>query len=265
MSAPALDHVGVVARDLAALGGQYEYLGFTLTPLARQTDGRIGNRCAMLRQGYIELLAVAHRSAGSATLDRFLARYAGIHILAFAIEDEQAVLERLRRAGIGTAAVSHLDRAIDDMDPAGPRARFALIQLPDQPEGRINLTRERLWQERFLRHPNNAVALAEVVIAVGEPAETAARFSRLVGCQVVPDPAGGLGLELPRGRVRLLADPDTAPLPRITGLTVQTADRNEALGCLLGERGVAHHRHGDALLVDMGEAGGVALRFVPSA
>jgi hypothetical protein len=269
MSAPALDHVGVVARDLAALGGQYEYLGFTLTPVARQTDGRIGNRCAMLRQGYIELLAVAHRSAGSATLDRFLARYAGIHILAFAIEDEQAVLERLHRAGIGTAAASQLDRAIDDMDPAGPRARFALIQLPDQPEGRINLvrhlTRDRLWQERFLRHPNNAVALAEVVIAVGEPAETAARFSRLVGCPVVPDPAGGLGLELPRGRVRLLADPDIAPLPRITGLTVQTADRNEALGRLLGERGVAHHRHGDALLVDMGEAGGVDLRFVPSA
>ena len=40
-------------------------------------------------------------------------------------------------------------------------------RLPDQPEGRINLVRhltpEVLWQERFLRHANNAAALDEVV------------------------------------------------------------------------------------------------------
>ena len=34
----ALDHVGVVTRDLAALAARYEGLGFTLTPLARQAD-----------------------------------------------------------------------------------------------------------------------------------------------------------------------------------------------------------------------------------
>ena len=111
-------------------------------------------RCCIGR--YIELLAVVDPNASSATLDRFLARYAGIHILAFAIDDPQAALARLRRAGIEAPSVAHFDRAIDDMDPAGPRARFELIQLPDQPEGRINLVRhltpEALWQERFLHH-----------------------------------------------------------------------------------------------------------------
>src|SRR5579872_1164412 len=116
MSDVALDHVGVVTRDLAALAGQYERLGFTLTPLARQADGRIGNRCAMLRQGYIELLAVADPNAISATLERFLARYAGIHIMAFAIQDEQTTLARLHRAGTASASVIRLDRAIDDAD-----------------------------------------------------------------------------------------------------------------------------------------------------
>ena len=274
MSGVALDHVGVVARDLAALAGQYERLGFTLTPLARQSDGRIGNRCAMLQRCYIELLAVVDPNARSATLDRFLARYAGIHILAFSMHDADATLARLLRAGLDAPSVSQLERATDDMDPAGPRARFALIQLPDQPEGRINLVRhltpDALWQERFLRHPNNAMMLAEVVVAVAEAADTAARFSRLVGAPAIPDPAGGFALDLAHGRVRFLPDTvvhavlpdiDGASLPRIVGLAVRTRDWNEAIGHLLAERRIAHRVHDDTLLVAPDEAGGVAIRF----
>ena len=278
MSAAALDHVGVVARDLAAVAEQYERLGFTLTSFARQADGRIGNRCAMLRHGYVELLAVVDANAGSTTLERFLARYAGIHILAFAFEDEAAVLARLRRAGVAAPSITQFDRPIDDAEPEGPRARFAVVHLPDQPEGRINLvhhlTPEALWQERFLHHPNNAASLAEVAIVVREPAEAAARFSRLVGCPVVPDPVGGFALALARGSVRLL--PDTAQqsissngtitaLPRIAGLTVHTTDGNTAITRLLADRGIAHRRAASALLVDADAVGGVALRFVPAA
>ena len=100
VSGIALDHVGVVTRDLAALAAQYEHLGFTLTPLARQADGRIGNRCVMLRRSYIELLAVVDPNARSATLDRFLAALCRHPHLAFAIDDQQSALARLRRAGI---------------------------------------------------------------------------------------------------------------------------------------------------------------------
>jgi hypothetical protein len=277
MSTVALDHAGVVTRDLAALAAQYERLGFTLTPLARQTDGRIGNRCAMLRRCYIELLAVVDPNAGSATLDRFIARYAGIHILAFSMDDAEATLARLRRAGVDASSVSRLERAIDDADPTGLRARFTLIQMPDQPEGRINLvhhlTPEVLWQERFLHHPNNATTLTEVLLAVAEPADTAARFSRLIGCPVIPDPAGGFALDLAHGRVRLLPETalhsvlpegDAVGEPRIVGLAVSTSDGNEAVGRLLAERAIAHRVHGDALLVAPDAAGGVTLRFLPA-
>src|SRR5262249_14252946 len=150
MTAPALDHVGVVAKDLAALAAAYESLGFTLTPLARYADGRIGNRCVMLGGSYIELLAVVDPNARSATLERFLARYAGIHIMAFAITDEQSAMERLRRAGAKQATVSRFARPFDDADSGGRKAEFVLIQTPEQPEGRINLVRhlapDVLWR-----------------------------------------------------------------------------------------------------------------------
>jgi hypothetical protein len=270
VSSIALDHVGVVTDDLHVLAEQYEQLGFTLTLLARQEDGRIGNRCAMLRRSYIELLAVVDPTAKSATLDRFLERYAGIHIMAFSIDDPQSALTRLRGAGIDVAGISQLSRVIDDTHPAAGRARFALIQTPEQPEGRINLvhhlTPELLWQERFLMHANGAEALDEVVIVVAEPAETAARFSRLVGCAVVPDPDGGFALDLMHGRVRLRAvDGDASVVPCIVGLSVRTSDGNAAIKRLLGERGIAHRLLNGGVLIDPAHAGGVALRFVTGA
>ena len=92
--AVALDHVGVVGHDLAALAAQYERLGFTLTPRALAGGGRIANRCAMLRQGYLELMALAP-GGSSATVARMLARHAGAHIIALAVDDEAATIARL--------------------------------------------------------------------------------------------------------------------------------------------------------------------------
>ena len=266
MIAPALDHVGVVSSDLAALAATYERLGFTLTPLSRHSDGRIANRCAMLQGAYIELLAVAGPNVRSVTLERFLSRYAGVHLLAFAVADEQAALGRLHRAGIEPASITRFTRKIDDADQSGPEAAFALIQTPEQPEGRFNLVRHLtpsvLWQERFMRHANNALTLEEVSIAVATPADAAARLSRLAGCVVVPDSLDGFALELGRGCVRLLPA-KTGMVPRVTRLTLRTSDRNAVMARLVDERKIAAGDDGGAILVEAAAAGGVEIRFIP--
>jgi hypothetical protein len=283
-TAASLDHVGIAGRDLGTMAGAFERLGFQVTPLARHSgkrtpDGPVvpfgtGNRCIMLREGYIELIAIVDPAAFSNTLDRFLARYAGIHIIALGIDDETANLDRLRRAGIDIPGVAYLERPVDDADPNGPRARFARLPLPDAPEGRLQLIRhltpEAIWQERFLTHPNHAVGLEEVVIAVEHPAESAARFSRLAGRPVVPDPAGGYALPLPRGTVRLLP-PDalgavfpgvTIPsLPLIAGITVRTDDL-DATARLLAKQGILRNRAAGEVIVGMDRGAGATLRFV---
>ena len=255
-----LDHAGIVGRDLTALADTFQALGFTLTPLARHAGGRTGNRCVMLREGgYLELLSTVDGGT-SATLDRFLARHAGLHILALEIEDIAAVQDRLRLAFGSAPDVSHTDRAVDDAEPAGPRARFALLTPPDPPEGRVHLirheTREALWQERFLGHANNAVALTEIVLEVPEPAVTAAWYSRVAGGAVTPDAEGGYALQLPRGRVRLL--PGT--IARMTGLTLRTEDGAAAIRQWVREHEIASRENRDAIIVN---AAGVALRFTP--
>ncbi len=247
----ALDHAGLMGPDIAALHAQYLALGFTLTPLARQSgrlkhDGPVvqwgtANRCAMLRDGYIELLGIVDPAAPPNGCDAFIARYAGMHILALAIDDEAAALARLRRAGIDIGGVLHLERPVDSADPDGPQARFARLPLPNAPEGRIQLIRhltpEAIWQERFMGHANHAVGLDAVIMVVPDPAETAARLSKLAGVPVLPDPAGGFLLALSRGQVRLLPVEALASvlpgvvapvLPFMAGLVVRTDDGTAA-------------------------------------
>ena len=101
-AAEGLDHVGVVTADLNAAARAWRRIGFSLTRLARHAAAGTGNHCAMLRHGYVELIATVDPARPSATLDRFLARYAGIHILSLAISDEQAALARLLQAGFST-------------------------------------------------------------------------------------------------------------------------------------------------------------------
>jgi hypothetical protein len=191
----------------------------------------------MLGQGYIELQAIVDPALPANGLDQFLRRYAGLHNLTLAMDDESANLERLRRAGFDIPGVLHLERLDDDSDPAGPRARFARLPLPDAPEGRIQLVRhltpDAIWQERFMVHPNRAVALEAAILAVPDPAATAARLARLAGRPVTPDPDGGFVLELARGAVRVLPPQAlpvvlpgvTAPaLPFMAGILVRTED-----------------------------------------
>jgi hypothetical protein len=282
MNAIDLDHAGIAGHDLDALAVAFERLGFTLTPRARHSgrrkpDGPVepfgtANRCIMLRQGYLELIAIVDPSCYCNGLERFLAHHPGLHIIALSIGDELENLRRLRQAGIDIPGVAWLERPVDDADPNGLRARFARLPLPDAPEGRIQLIRhltpEAIWQPRFLDHPNHAVALEEVVLAVENPAESAARFSVLAGRAAVADAAGGFVLNFERSRLRLLPAetlhaelPEVviSSLPLIAAVTIRTDDGAKAIRRLA--QGIAHREAPDTVVVAPEAAGGAAIIF----
>jgi hypothetical protein len=286
--------VGVAGGLLDVLAAAYEALGFTLTPVARQSGRRhpggpvepygTGNRCAFLRHGYIELISILEPGLFANGLDGFLARYEGMHILALAVADEEANLARLRLAGVDIPGVAYLERPVEA--PDGPRARFARLPLPDAPEGRLQLIRhltpELVWQDRWMAHANGAVALESVVLAAEAPAETAARLSRLAGLSLEPDPAGGFLLRLPGAagaagprspametRLRVLEPgalgavlPGVAmpTSPFLAGMVVRTGDGNGAVRRLLGD---VLREAPEGLMVPPERAGGAALVFAP--
>ncbi|WP_149537927.1 VOC family protein [Siccirubricoccus phaeus] len=296
--AVALDHVGVAARELGPLTAAYERLGFALSPVAQQSgrqhpDGEVelfgsGNRCAFLRHGYIELIAILDPARFANGVDGFVARYAGAHIIALAMQDEAGNLARLRRGGVAIPGVAWLERPVE---AGGPTARFARLPLPDAPEGRLqlirHLTAELVWDARWMGHRNGAVALESIILAHDPAAETAARLSRLAGLPLAPDPAGGFLLRLPGAAgaagpqapvlettLRVL-EPAALPLvlpgvvppalPCIAGFVVRTGDGNAAARALLAAEGIpavpAPGLWGEGLMVPPEHAGGAALVF----
>lgn len=294
-TALALDHVGVCNMELGPMTAAYEALGFALSPIAQQSGRRTpasevelygsGNRCAFLTHGYIELLAVLDPTRFDNDLGRFTARYGGLHILALGVDDPEANLARMRRAGIPIPGVAHLQRPVET---GGPIAKFSRLPYPDAPEGRIqliqHLTPELVWQQRWMDHANKAEALTELVLVSAEPAVTAARLSKLTGIVIEPRLAGGFLLRFPGGarvagpeapvmetRVSILAPEDlpaTLPgiaipaLPFMAGIYVKTLDGNAAVRRLLAGKPVTELA-GGALMVPPALAAGAALVFHP--
>ncbi|MBV9750530.1 MAG: VOC family protein [Acetobacteraceae bacterium] len=257
MIASELSYVGWVTRDPWSLHARFERLGFRLTPWASHVGSVLpgsppvpfgtANRCAMLRQGYLEMVGVADPSRPLGGLERYLDRYEGLHVVSLAMDDAEANLARLQRAGVPMPGLTPLERPFSDADADGPRARFTRLPLPEAPEGRVQLiqhhTPELQWRECFLDHPNRATALEAAILVVENPASSAARLSRFAGRPVVPDPLGGFALPLPGGVVRILPPEALAAvlpgvsapaLPCIAAAIVRVDDQGQAARALLG-------------------------------
>ncbi|MDB5415341.1 MAG: hypothetical protein JWR10_3676 [Rubritepida sp.] len=292
-TALALDHVGICARELLPMTDAYEALGFSLSPIALQSgrrtpDGPVeqygsGNRCAFLKHGYIELLAILQPGLFDNNVSDFTKRYTGMHILAMGMDDAEGNLARMRRAGIPIPGVAHLQRPVE---AGGPIAKFTRLPYPDAPEGRLqliqHLTPELVWQERWMDHANQAEALTEVLLVSAEPAVSAARLSKLTGLVLEPRMAGGFVLRFPGGarvagpqapvmetRISILAAEDlpaTLPgvaipdLPFMAAMFVKTSDGNAAVRRLLGHLPLVALADG-ALMVPPDLGGGAALVF----
>jgi hypothetical protein len=279
-----LDHIAVMVKDLAAAGAAYERLGFRLTPVSRHSGARtpggpvepwgVGNRCAMLRRGYLELMGVLDPALYDNRVPEFLARYEGIHILAFGCDDADSVADGLGRRGFAAAGVHALARALET--PEGERtAKFNLVRLPPEetPEGRVlaiqHLTPAYLWQERYLDHPNGAVALTGLVVCVADIEEAAARYARYFdakpavedGRRVFALAAGRFVLTDASG-LRRLCDVAPPTLPFAASFTVAVADI-DATAALLVRNGVAFATAGRRLVVPATEAHGATVMFEP--
>jgi len=210
-TALALDHVGVCGSDLNAMAEAYERLGFTLSAQSQQSGRRrpdlpvetygTANRCAMFHHGFLELLGIIDRSKYDHDLGKFLARYAGAHIIAFSMDDENANLDRLRASGVPCTGPAYLQRPVGK---DGALFRSVRLPYPDAPEGRLQLTRkftpELLWQEPWMDHANRVIALESVLVLSKDIESSARRFSQLCGIQFLPDSYGGYVVTLPGGR-----------------------------------------------------------------
>ena len=264
-----LDHIAHFVRDGAGAARAMMQAGFAPTPVSVQSNpGSNGaqvptgtsNVTAMMRRGYIEVLFKSSESPLTREFDDGLARYAGMHLIAFAVADARSQSTRLASAGFRTAPLVALRRPVGT-ETGETEASFTVARVApgEMREGRIQFlthhTEDAVWQKRWLAHPNGAFALIDAVVAVADVYEASARFARFLGREPARTPLGE-GFFLDRGGVQIVNQPAFAqilpgvavPAMPFIGLYTVGVESVEKTEALLRLNGLNPERRGPLLV-----------------
>jgi hypothetical protein len=213
-----LDHVGHFVREPDAASAALTRAGFAPTAVSVQvapdpSDGKprptgTGNVTAMFRRGYMEVLFKTADTPLGLEFEASLKQFSGLHLAAFSVADAEAAHRRLAAAGFAMRPLVYFERPVSTATGPGTAAfTVTRVERGAMAEGRIQIlahrTEDMVWQPRWLDHPNGAEALLDLVIAVDDVDEAAARFARFTGR--TPTAVGERrSIRLDRGRVELI-------------------------------------------------------------
>ena len=280
-----LDHVGWFVPDMDVAAPKFEALGFPLTPFTvhmnEQPDGSrvpsgTANRCAMIRRGYLEVLTRVPdvETAITEQMDAGLARYAGLHLIAFTVSDTEATTARLRENGFSPDPPVALRRPMPLDDGGEGTAAFSVIRLPNDAmaEGRVQVlsqdTPDVVWQPSVTAEANGASMLSGILICAADPVETAERYERFTG-KAGQTCGDGYRIALDRGEIAictrgecsdLIPGIDIPELPFMAVVSVVTADIDRTRAYLAGNGIPLAGDAGDRVVVEA--AAGMGANFV---
>lgn len=268
-----LDHVGWFVHDLDAAARALARLGFSVADenvhmnrdaAGGQAPSGTVNRLVTPAIGYLEFLGARGDTPLARQHAAQLARYEGLHLLAFSSRDVPSEAPRLEAGGFEPLPPVDMRREIQTA--AGPdEACFSVLRVPPEamPEGRVqwcgHRTPQHVWREETLTHANGANALTGALWTVEDLDEALARYSRFLR-----KPARMLGegvgeIQLDRGRlVFRSAASSTGPVPRGDAVWVRTSDVAAARSTLL-ENGVRFETVGSAVEISASDALGARL------
>jgi hypothetical protein len=199
-----LDHLAHFVPDLGAAAAVWEKLGFAATPVSVHSVGGkptgTSNRCVMLEEGYLELLAPTLDTPHAQRVRERMKLFVGVHLACFGTPDAAAEHARLAAHGFESEPVVNLEREIE----TGESVRFSVVYVPPgkMAEGRVqyceHLTPAQVWRPGFV----NPFRLSAVYVVADDPVHTAARWARFAG--LLPQPENELvKLKTTRGEVRI--------------------------------------------------------------
>lgn len=271
-----IDHALVGVADLEGAREAWTRLGFAPTPRGRHVGWGTANYCVMFPEDYVELLGIVDAAAFVNGLDRFLARRGeGLMGLAWGAADSGAV-----HAALGPDGLAEPPKALGrllELPEGAAEPRFELVHLapgatPGVPSFVCrHLTPGLLRRPEWLAHPNGAVALDGVTVAVEDPGALAPAYARLLGPGAAHLTPSRLDLRVGPHAVRFLAPdrlrrrypgldlPVETPVPLVLTVRVRSL---EATAGLLAARGVPTAPvDGRRLVVPPSWATGVVLEF----
>ena len=244
-----LDHLGWFVPDIDHASLLFDKLGFLLTPytvhMNEQPDGSrvpsgTANRCAMIQRGYLEILTRVPDvdSAITRQMDAGLARYTGLHLIAFTVADTADFTKILRESGFEPDPPVALRRPMTLDDGSEDIAAFSVVRLPSSAmaEGRVQVlsqdTPEVVWQSSLTCFENGAELLSGVLIVSVDPVEAVNRYQSFTG-RLHQRWGSGYRIILDRGELvfcsptdvaQFLPETDIPSLPFIAAVSIRSKD-----------------------------------------
>ncbi len=267
-----IDHALIGVRDLEAARETWTRLGFTVTPRGRHIGWGTANYCIMFQRDYIELLGIVDPGQFTNDLDRFLETREGALGLAFATEDAVAAAAELAARGIAIDGPKDLKRILE-LPEGDALPAFSLVHLPPESTPGLkaflcqHLSRDLVWQPQWTAHPNTALGIRRVTVAVEDPAATAQAYAEIWGREVdvfLVKPAaadllfGGVPLQFLRPDVLDFEAPAEPPFIAHLGIEVGAV---AAVRACLSEAGIPFEDAGNSVLLAPEAGNGVALSF----
>lgn len=267
-----IDHALIGVRDLEAARETWMRLGFTVSPRGRHIGWGTANYCIMFQRDYIELLGIVDPDQFTNDLDRFLEQREGALGLAFATGDAVAAAAELTARGIAVDGPKDLKRILE-LPEGDALPAFSLVHLPPEAVPGLkaflcqHLSRDLVWQPQWTAHPNTALGIRRVTVAVEDPEATARAYAEIWGRDVdvflaKPEAAdllfGGVPLQFLRPDVldfETHADP-----PFIAHLGIEVEDVAAVRACL-SEAGIPYQDEGNSVLLLPETGSGVELSF----
>ena len=283
-TATTIDHLGIVARDVAALRAAYIRLGFTVTAATEvMQPGPDGKREIPLGQvtahvafqsNYLELIAVRHPGQGN-HLDKWLAGHEGLHVLGLHADDAVNASNELMAAGLIMPPMRASSRRITGNGVKGT-TRFKWFELPQSiaQEGFVCVvqheTPELVFDSRLTTHANGALGIRSVFAVVDNMDEAFARYQRLpgtkrrsfaIGRTIVMNHQQFVVVER-GGFAAMFPGLDIPPRPHFGGFALAVADI-AATRSVLTKAGVYFKNWGEkGIWIPPEETGGTVLAFI---
>ncbi|MEO8442135.1 MAG: VOC family protein [Betaproteobacteria bacterium] len=276
-----LDHAGCIVNAFAAGAAQWERLGFQLTPVSPQrgaVPGREGfhpwataNRCAILRNTYLELIGVVD-SAAFNPWARFIAKNEGLHILALRCGDADSAHAILSTRTDALQPPVPRERVLDvDGEPRAMRFRNIFSRDEAWPEARYLVIEHQtpafLWQPRYQWHENGACDLVAVTFVADDPSMFIPRLTAL-GAAIVSIDDAAISAQLPgRGSINIMSSTlfarayGYAPRSGLQAIAVSFSDLGRTLE-LCKNRGVEVATSRDGQWIAPRDANGFVLHLV---
>lgn len=209
-----LDHIVILVEDLDAAQRQWRDAGFTVTPGGVHADGLTHNALICFADGsYIELLAFRAQPGTAHRWDRFRA-FPGPIDYAIAVNDLPAFVQRLNSRGLNYTEAIEGGRQRPDGTSIRWRTSWPLQSAEGLPFLIEDLTpRElRVPEGERRNHPNGAVGIADLTVAVNDPDCAARNLAALLGSATI-------NADEPRAFAMGSAVLRVCPLPKYPALT----------------------------------------------